>query len=157
MNTALLSGAILSAAAVGAAGLVLGVRQHRERCALATAQMHLRLLADQEERPQVAAMWQSLTGLSEDARARVLHCNRWMVFWRLQYRLRVVPGETMRQVARDFMAHPENALFWERVRPVRIRETQDLLDRRFLEIFDAAYGDRRRDPDDSLDLVGAGG
>lgn len=53
MNTALLSGAILSAAAVGAAGLVLGVKQHRERCALATAQMHLRLLADQEERPQV--------------------------------------------------------------------------------------------------------
>ncbi|MER8000747.1 hypothetical protein [Streptomyces sp. NPDC095613] len=54
------------------------------------------------------------------------------------------------------MRHPENAAFWERVRPVRIKEVRDTMDRRFLEIFDEAYGSVTQNPDDSFDLVGTG-
>ncbi|WP_158712372.1 hypothetical protein [Streptomyces sp. NRRL F-5135] len=70
-STALLSGALLSAATLGAAHLVISPRQHRDRCALTTTQLHHALLSRQEEHPETAGTWPTLTHLSEDARTRV--------------------------------------------------------------------------------------
>ncbi|MFE4533778.1 DUF6082 family protein [Streptomyces scopuliridis] len=130
MKPLVLSGAILTAAAVGAAHVVIGVRQHRDQCALATADMHARLMADQESRPSRTAMWASQGTMTEEQRVRGLHCNRWFVLWTLQHRLGVVPSAALRHVADDFMQHPQNAEFWGRARDTWTREIRDKTDRR---------------------------
>ncbi|MFI5755545.1 DUF6082 family protein [Streptomyces sp. NPDC051569] len=147
MKKKMLVATLLAAAAVGVACLAVTSRQHRERCLLATAAMHQRLMADQERDATLAAMSPALDSCTEEQRVHTLHCNRWMVLWTSQFRTRVVAPGAMHGVAVDFMANPRNAEFWKKARKVRIAEARDSTDREFVEIFEQAYRATFRSPD----------
>jgi hypothetical protein len=139
--------AAFSLAAVGAAHTVLAARRHRDLCAVATVEMHHRLLAEQHGQNGLSAMWPSLAELSDEERTRTVHCNRWLVFWALQFRLRIVPAGSMREIADVFMELPENRNIWRQSRSTRLAEIRDSSDRKFFEIFDDAYFRESQDED----------
>ncbi|MFC5956805.1 DUF6082 family protein [Streptomyces pratens] len=130
--------AILVATAVGAAGIWLAERRHRQRIALDAAEIHQRLLADIATDPEQRAAW-ATDGLSPEAYAKSVHCNRLISFLSVKFRVGLLDRAALRVQARSIMARGETRAYWARFGAFREEEALDGIDRTFNRILDDAY------------------
>lgn len=144
MKTYLLAGVVLAGVAVQAARLTQSARQHLERAHLVTAEMHQRLLAEEEANPLMAAVWSTTVPDSEMGRAKTFHVNRWVSLWAVQYRTGVLAAESLAGYANNGMQNPAFLNFWEAARTFRLAGARDDVDRKFNAIVEHAYQSHRR-------------
>ncbi|MGZ9931980.1 DUF6082 family protein [Streptomyces sp. NC-S4] len=128
--------AVLVVAAV-AAHSVLTIRQSRKEAHMTVAQMHQRLLSDEENNGELAAVW---AGVYEDeAPARFRHINRWISLWGLSYRVGVLSADDVSYYVRNAMDGEAFRAFWNVARPLRLNSARDKTDQEFNKVVDAAY------------------
>ncbi|MFE7666417.1 hypothetical protein [Streptomyces celluloflavus] len=128
--------ALVAATAVGAAQLVLSVRQHRDRCHLATAAM----------RQELAIAEAAGADADTDAAGQIM-CSNWISTLAIMYRTRVITRTGVRVAARHLMRTDPRAMpTWEGTRDWRRTEARDKCDRQLIAEFDAAYEREPREP-----------
>ncbi|MDF3140978.1 MULTISPECIES: DUF6082 family protein [unclassified Streptomyces] len=132
------SHAILVASAVGAAGLWLAERQHRQRLVLHAAEMHQGLLADVAANPEHRAIW-ATNGLSDEENVRLVHCNRLVSFLSAKHRVGLLDKATLRVQARALMERAPYRAYWARFGTFREEEAMDRIDHAFNSILDDEY------------------
>ncbi|MFD8018896.1 DUF6082 family protein [Streptomyces lavendulae] len=140
MKTYVVAGAALAVVVAEATRLRQSRQQHREQAHLAIAEMHQRLLADQEANPEMAAVWKvSVPAESDMARAEILHVNRWVSLWGIAHRTGVLTDDSLAGYARNGMQNPAFQQFWTYARTFRIMGARDEIDRTFNATMDQAY------------------
>ncbi|MFH8557006.1 DUF6082 family protein [Streptomyces celluloflavus] len=116
-------------------------KQHRQRVAIDTQIIVQELVQSQEEFPEYRDMWSVHESLPEDERRLMLHCNRWVNLWALEFRVGVMPQNSLRVHLKDFMCRSAGLLYWERVSQHRDDDARDKVDREFNRIANQAYAD----------------
>ncbi|TBO56475.1 hypothetical protein EYS09_27795 [Streptomyces kasugaensis] len=128
-------------AAVGVWHVTQTAKQHRQRVAIDTQIIVQELVQSQEEFPECREMWSVHESLPEDERRLMLHCNRWVNLWALEFRVGVMSQNSLRVHLKDFMRRSAGLLYWERVSQHRDDDARDKVDREFNRIANQAYAD----------------
>ncbi|MGA5441954.1 DUF6082 family protein [Streptomyces griseoincarnatus] len=140
------SNAVLVASAVGAVGLWLAERRHRQRLALDTAHMHQQLLADIAADPGHRAIW-ATNGLSDEENVSLMHCNRLISFLSVKFRVGLLDRAALRVQARALMERAPYRAYWSRSGSFREEEAMDRTDHTFNAILAEEYTAAADDPE----------
>ncbi|WP_405591926.1 DUF6082 family protein [Streptomyces sp. NBC_01092] len=132
------SHAVLVASTVGAAGLWLAERRHRQRLPLQAAEMHQRLIADTAADPEHQAIW-ATDGLSDEENVQLMHCNRLVSFLSAKHRVGLPDRAALRVQARALMERAPYRAYWARSGTFREEEAMDRIDHTFNSILDDEY------------------
>ena len=130
--------AVLAGVVVGAVGIALAERRHRDRLRIDTAAMHQRLLADIATDPEHQKLW-AHDGDDPGEMALFVRANRQLSLTQTMYRVRVLDDATLRVAAENLMKREGVRLFWDRFGAFRAQEAATRRDRHFVEITDQAH------------------
>ncbi|MFB6630001.1 DUF6082 family protein [Streptomyces sp. NPDC056362] len=132
--------AVLTLSVVGAVGIALAERRHRQRLDLDTVALHQQLCADIITDPEQLALW-ALNGMSPEQFAGSVSVNRQISFTQAKYRLRLLDDPGLRVAAQNLMKREGVRAFWQRHKAFRFSEATNPRDRKFLTILDEVHAE----------------
>ncbi|MFJ2217653.1 DUF6082 family protein [Streptomyces sp. NPDC101062] len=135
-----ISHAIVLASAVGAAGLRLLERQHRQRLELKAEELHQASIAKLAANPELSAVWTPPDGeLPDGAYTNHLYTNSLISFLSVKFRVGLLNEKSLRVQAKWLMEHEAARAYWKCFAGFREEEARDRKDRVFNTILADEY------------------
>ncbi|MEU3499914.1 DUF6082 family protein [Streptomyces hundungensis] len=132
--------ATLILAAVGAIGVGLSHRHHRQQLDLQAVAMHQAWLQEAVNSPKLQELWATAQGeLSAEEHVDLWQANRVIAFLCAKFRVGLLTKDSLRVQARHVMKVPVGRRYWEIFGAFREEEATDSVTRRFNAIMNDEY------------------